>query len=185
VNRGVGNTTLNQAPMIREATIEDSEVLATIISESFHDVAQRFSLTPDNCPKHPSNCSTSWIKSDLARGVQYFILFQGDNPIGCVGLESPSVEVCYIERLSVLPKMRGNHFGINLVQHTVDCAASKGAYKVSIGIIAKHTELKEWYKYLGFIEVETKSFPHLPFQVCFMEFELKNTANNPMNQTGL
>jgi len=159
--------------MIREATIENSEVLAKIISESFRDVAQRFSLTPENCPKHPSNCTTSWIESDFARGVQYFIFFQDDNPIGCVGLESPSIEVCYIERLSVLPEMRGKHFGINLFQHTVDCATSKGVSKVSIGIIAKHTELKKWYKNLGFIELGTKSFPHLPFLVCFMELELK------------
>jgi N-acetylglutamate synthase-like GNAT family acetyltransferase len=155
--------------MIRKASIEDSEMLARIISESFRDVAKQFSLTHDNCPKHPSNCSTSWIESDMARGVQYFILFENANPIGCVGLERPSVDVCYLERLSVLPEMRGRHFGIKLVQNTLDYAISKGACKVSVGIIAEHTKLKEWYKNLGFGEVAIKSFPHLPFQVCFME----------------
>ena len=165
--------------MIREATIEDSDVLASIISVSFRDVARRFSLTQDNCPKHPSNCTTSWIESDIARGVQYFILFQNGNPIGCVGLESPSVDLCYLERLSVLPEMRGRHFGISLVLNTLDYAAFKGIRKVSVGIIAEHTELKEWYKNLGFVEVGIKRFPHLPFQVCFMEINL-NTANQRM-----
>jgi len=163
--------------MIREATINDTEVLSRIIRESFRDVATRFSLTQDNCPKHPSNCMPSWIESDMARGVQYFILSQGGNPIGCVGIESPSVNICYLERLSVLPEMRGNHFGIRLVRHVLDCAESKGANKISIGIIAEHSELKEWYQKLGFIEKGTKHFPHLPFQVCFMEISLKSNDN--------
>jgi N-acetylglutamate synthase-like GNAT family acetyltransferase len=163
--------------MIREATIEDAEVLSDIISESFQNVARRFALTEDNCPKHPSNCTKAWIESDMARGVQYFILFQSGNPIGCVGLECPGIGACYLERVSVLPGMRGQHFGISLVRHALNHAASKGERKASIGIIAEHTELKEWYKTHGFIEVGTKSFPHLPFQVCFMEINLKSAAN--------
>jgi len=162
--------------MIREATIEDLEVLAGIVRGSFRDVAKRFSLTQDNCPKHPSNCTTSWIESDMARGVQYFILSRSGSPIGCVGLERPNNDVCYLERLSVLPQMRGNHFGISLVQHALSYATSKGAHKVSIGIIAEHTELKEWYKTLGFIEVGTKRFAHLPFQVSFMELKLEKAG---------
>lgn len=163
--------------MIREATIEDAEILANIISESFRNVARRFSLTQENCPKHPSNCTISWIESDMERGVEYFILFQSGSPIGCVGLERPSMDVCYLERLSVLPEMRGKHFGISLVRHALHYAASKGARKVSIGIIAEQTELKEWYNAQGFVEVGLKSFPHLPFQVCFMALNLKNAAN--------
>jgi N-acetylglutamate synthase-like GNAT family acetyltransferase len=163
----------NQYGMIREATIEEREVLASIISESFRDVARRFSLTRDNCPKHPSNCTTSWIESDLSRGIQYFILSQNGKPIGCVGLEHPSIDVCYLERLSVLPEKRGNHFGIRLVRHALYHAAVKGARKVSIGIIADHFELKEWYETFGFSEVGTKRYPHLPFEVCFMALNLK------------
>ena len=160
--------------MIREATLNDRDVLVKIIRDSFRDVAERFSLTSDNCPKHPSNCTSSWIESDIARGVQYFILYMDKNPIGCVGIEYPNTDVCYLERLSVLPEMRGKHFGSRLVQHALDCAASKGTSKVSIGIIAEQTGLKEWYKKFGFVEMQTKSFPHLPFKVCLMEFEMEN-----------
>ena len=113
----------------------------------------------------------------MARGVQYFILSRGGNPIGCVGIESPSGDSCYLERLSVLPEMRGKHFGIRLVRHVLNCAELKGTCKVSIGIIAEQSELKEWYKKLGFIEKGTKHFPHLPFQVCFMEICLKSDDN--------
>ncbi len=160
--------------MIREANIEDSEILADIISESFKDVANRFSLTPENCPRHPSNYTASWVESDFKRGVRYFILYQDNTPVASVGLEIPGPEVCYLERLSVVPEMRGNRFGIELVRHTIKCAASNGIQKISIGIIDKHTELKKWYKNLGFIETGTRSFPHLPFTVCFMELEFNN-----------
>jgi N-acetylglutamate synthase-like GNAT family acetyltransferase len=105
------------------------------------------------------------------------------NPIGCVAIEKPSADVCYLERLSVLPEMRGKHFGIRLVQHALECAALKGGRKVSIGIIDEQTELKEWYIQLGFVVTETKSFPHLPFTVCLMEFEIKKSANNLFQQT--
>jgi len=159
--------------MIREATIKDRELLSKMIRESFRDVAKRFSLTAENCPRHPSNCTTSWIDSDMERGVQYFISYFDGRPTGCVGVESQNSHICYIERLSVLPGMRGKHFGSRLVKHALDFSASRGAERVSIGIIAEQTELRDWYKKFGFVEVQTKSFHHLPFQVCLMEYEIK------------
>ena len=176
------NTPASETVMIREATIKDSEVLAGIIRNSFRDVALRFSLTKDNCPRHPSNYTSSRIESDILRGIRYFILYMDGNPTGCVGIESPDTDVCYLERLSVLPGMRGRHFGIRLVRHVLDCAASKGAGRVSIGIIAEHTELKEWYESLGFVETQIKSFPHLPFKVCMME--IRKSADNASQPYG-
>jgi N-acetylglutamate synthase-like GNAT family acetyltransferase len=170
--------------MIKEATLNDRDVIAEIIRESFRDVARRFSLTEDNCPKHPSNCVSSWIETDISRGVQYFILYVEKKPIGCVGIESPSNDVCYLERLSVLPEMRGHHFGIRLVQHVLKCAALKGVVKVSIGIINEQTELKEWYKKLGFVITQVKSYPHLPFKVCLMECEISKSANHAIHADG-
>lgn len=170
--------------MIKEATQDDCDVIVKIIKNSFRDVARRFSLTKDNCPKHPSNCTSSWIEADFSRGVEYFILYSGNKPIGCVGIESPGTDVCYLERLSVLPEMRGRHFGTRLVQHALECAATKKAIKVSVGIIAEQTELKEWYQKLGFVETQTKSFPHLPFKVCLMEYELGKSANHTIHKDG-
>jgi len=176
------DTQASETVMIREATINDCEVLAGIIRNSFRDVARRFSLTEDNCPTHPSNYTSSRIESDILRGIRYFILYMDENPTGCVGIENPDTDVCYLERLSVLPEMRGRHFGIRLVLHALDCAASKGADRVSIGIIAEHTELKEWYESLGFVETQIKSFPHLPFKVCMME--IRKSADNASQPYG-
>ena len=137
--------------MIKEANLNDREVLVKLIRNSFRDVADRFALTKDNCPKHPSNCISSWIEYDFSRGVHYFISYENEKPIGCVAIGKPNADVCYLERLSVLPEMRGKHFGIRLVQHALEFAASEGVSKVSIGIIDEQTELKEWYIQLGFV----------------------------------
>jgi len=44
--------------------------------------------------------------------------------------------------------------------------------RASFGIVNEQEVLKSWYKGLGFTEKETRSYPHLPFTVCFMEKEL-------------
>ena len=92
--------------------------------------------------------------------------------IGCVAVERANTEVCYLERLAVLPDYRRRGFGKALVEHVLSEAKLLGAHCVSIGIIAEHTELKEWYKELGFVEGETKEFPHLPFRVTVMPYEI-------------
>lgn len=157
---------------IRSATREDIAVLAETIRKSFRDVADRFGLTPENCPKHPSNCTVEWVEGDMRRGVDYFILETGDAVTGCVALERPDSKVCYLERLAVLPYKRRQGFGRALVEHVFTEAADAGVACVSIGIIAAQTELKEWYQRLGFIEGETREFDHLPFSVTFMSYEI-------------
>ena len=162
--------------MIKEATMNDREVIVKLIRDSFFDVARRFSLTKENCPKHPSNCASSWIEADISRGLKYYILYEDGNPIGCVAIEKPSADICYLERLSVLPEMRGKHFGIRLVQYVLEYAESQGVRKVGIGIIDEQTELKAWYMQQGFVVSEIKRFPHLPFTVCLMEFEINKSV---------
>ena len=44
---------------------------------------------------------------------------------------------------------------------------------MSIGTIGEHTELKDWYKRLAFVEGESKEFPNLPFRVTFMLYGVK------------
>jgi predicted GNAT family N-acyltransferase len=72
--------------------------------------------------------------------------------------------------------MRGTHHGIGLVRYALDYAITKGAGKVSVGVIDEQAELKDWYRHLGFIETEIRDFSHLPFRVCFMETDLKEST---------
>ena len=157
---------------IREADSDDVPLLAGLIRDSFRDVAERFSLTPENCPKHPSNCEAEWIESDLARGVTYYILEHNGTPAGCVALEIAGPDLCYLERLAVLEEKRRQGFGRALVDHVFAEAKALRTKQIGIGIIAADTELKSWYQKIGFTEEETKEFEHLPFLVTFMTYQL-------------
>lgn len=147
-------------------------LLSRLIRRSFKDVAERFGLTPKNCPKHPSNCTSEWIENSLARGAVYYLLEHYGTPAGCVALSQASSGRCYLERLAVLPRNRGNGFGRVLVEHTLQEARKIAVKQIHIGIIAGDRQLKKWYRKMGFVENETKSFSYLPFLVTFMTIDL-------------
>ena len=104
---------------IRICTKKDTQVLAETIRTSFQDVAERFGLTQENAPSHPSNCAVDWIRKDVQRGVTYFAIENRNRVVGCVALERANTEVCYMERLAVLPDQRRRGFGKALVDHVL------------------------------------------------------------------
>jgi hypothetical protein len=104
-------------PHIREADSGDVSLLSGLVRECFHDVAGRFGLTLGNCPKHPSHCTDKWIENDFARAVIYYILESDVMAVGCVAIERASSDLCYLERLGVLPEARRNGFDRSLVDH--------------------------------------------------------------------
>ncbi len=157
---------------IREATKDDAALLTKLIRTSFYDVAQRYDLTPENCPKHPSNCQDDWIESAMDKGVLYFILEDEGLTKGCAALEQASPEICYLERLAVLPEYRRTGLGRILASHALDQAKSLGAERVEIGLIDWQTNLKQWYERQGFSMKNKATFEHLPFPVAFMFIEL-------------
>ena len=158
---------------IQKATPEDAGLLAAIIAEAYHTVALEFGLTPDNCPKHPSNCTPDWITADLNRGVSYYLCFNQGKPIGCAALEQADEKTTYLERLAVRPGFRHQGTGAGLVKFIVEKARICKAETLGVGIIDEQSVLKEWYKDLGFKITGTRKFDHLPFTVGFMELALR------------
>jgi len=170
---------------IRICTKEDAQVLAETIRRSFLDIADRFGLTQDNAPRHPSNCTGDWIREHMQRGLTYFAIEDNSHVVGCVALELVNSETCHLERLAVLPNRRRRGFGKALVEHVLSEAKRLGVNYVSIGIITDHTELRDWYKRLGFIEGESKESPDLPFGVTFMSYAVGKTLQQCRPQDGV
>lgn len=156
--------------IIREASAKDLTTIAMLVSESNKDIAEKFGLNADNCPKHPSFCTEAWVKSDLARGERYFILEEDSVPIACVAYENPSAGLAYLNRLSVLPPYRNRGIGAHLVKYIIQLAQASSIQTISIGVIGEYSDLQRWYRSLGFIDGETKHFPHLPFSVKYMSY---------------
>jgi len=155
---------------IVSATEKDAERIAAIIRKSHRDVARMFAITEENNPKHPSFCTADWVAADFRRGEEYFLGKVAGTDVGCLAFELAEPEMAYLNRLSVLPDYRHRGFGAALVNHILAYAQSKHATIVSIGIIAAHERLKTWYTNLGFIEKDTHTFAHLPFDVTFMQY---------------
>lgn len=153
---------------IREAFIDDADIVARLVRDSNRDVAERFGLDATNCPKHPSFCNAEWVKSDFARGERYFVLDQGGRPVGCVAYETPNAEVAYLNRLSVLPASRRSGHGKRLVEYVIELARTEAIPTISIGVIGDHEDLQRWYRALGFVDGDVKRFAHLPFAVRYM-----------------
>ncbi len=154
--------------IIRRATEEDISLLSSIIRASFMDVAKRFSLTRQNCPKHPSNCEDDWIESELSKGVSYFILEVDGVASGSVGILRNEPDLSYLMRLGVLPEYRNRGFGKKIVDFALEELKEEGTKRAEIGVISDQTELVEWYEGLGFHVMGRRNFEHLPFEVTFM-----------------
>lgn len=157
---------------IVEVPRTEAERLAAIVSESNKDVAVLFGLSGSNAPHHPSLCTSDWIRADYDRGERYFTYEDGKDLVGCVACERADEQTMYLNRLSVLPNWRHQGFGEQLVRHILELSCAEGATQVSVGIIADHSRLKNWYLQLGFEETGTRSFDHLPFDVTYLKFVL-------------
>jgi diamine N-acetyltransferase len=159
---------------IRRATEGDISLLTNLIRNSFKDVANQFNITPENCPTHPSNCTSDWVKTELKKGTEYFIVSDESAPVGCVAMEKANREVYFLERLAVLPEYRDKGYGHTLVDYCFMQAKERMAKRVEAGVIADHVELVEWYRRLGFRFKQRARFNHIPFPVAFMFHELAN-----------
>ncbi len=168
---------------IREASPADLSTIAMLVSESNKDVAVKFGLNAENCPKHPSLCTEGWVQADFARGQTYFILEENSEPIGCVAYEASTPDLAYLNRLSVLPERRNRGAGARLVRYILEHARSLSVRTVSIGVIGEHTDLQRWYSTLGFIGRETKHFSHLPFSVKYMVYALPGVGRHHNQQS--
>jgi N-acetylglutamate synthase-like GNAT family acetyltransferase len=160
------------SPIIKAAESKDIDLLASIISRAYKDVAQQFSMTKENCPKHPSHCTSYWVQKDIERGVDYFLLISDGQAVGCAAIEYAEVDKAYLERLAVLPESRHKGYGRRLVNHVIHLSHPPEISKIGIGIIFEQKRLLAWYQTIGFELTGTKTFEHLPFTVGFMEFNL-------------
>jgi ribosomal protein S18 acetylase RimI-like enzyme len=159
--------------MIKNITMEDQfRDSVDIIRLSFETVAVELNLTRNNCPTHPSFITHDDLLALKRKGLNLFGLFVENYQIAFVAVEKANDDLFYIEKLAVLPQHRHQGFGKQLMLCAIEYIKKSMGKKISIGIINEHSLLKNWYKNIGFREVATKNFVHLPFTVCFLEMNL-------------
>lgn len=156
-------------PMIYEADTDDLPECLGVIHRSFATVAQEFSLTPENCPKHTAFLPLSYLQTQKEWGWRMFLLLAGRKIIGYVSLSEEGAGTFELHHLAVLPEYRHKGFGKRLLDHAVAAAKASGGRRLNIGILEESTVLKNWYVANGFTPVGRKKFDHLPFTTGFLE----------------
>lgn len=144
------------------------EAGAAVIRDAFITVAHDFNLTKETSPTNPAFIEAESLRAMHEKGVELYIAFEDGKPVGFAALEKADSRTGYLEKLAVLPDCRHKGYGKKLVDFIFHRAKELGLEQISIGIVNENTVLKNWYISLGFKETGLKTFPHLPFQVCFM-----------------
>jgi len=142
-----------------------------VIINSFTTVSDELGLTRETAPTNPAFITIDRLL-DVYKKIQCFGLYYKNLPIGFFGLEQSADSQLILEKLSVLPEFRHKGYGKMILDYAIKSAAAMNMAKVSIAIINENIRLKKWYMNYGFSEVRINIFPHLPFEVCFMELNL-------------
>ena len=161
---------------IRQAGYPDAEVLANTVRMSFRDVAEKFEITREAAPTHPSQCEAGWIRRDMDAGWVYLLATDEGAVIGCIAYRKTDPCTLEAQRLSVLPEHRGGAIAGKLNSAVLAYAGENGITKVRISIVAQHNALKRWYVRMGFSECETKRFEQLPFRVTYLEYDVPKSC---------
>ena len=143
----------------------------SVIRDAFSTVAKELKLTPESAPTHPF-FSTREQLIELHKKAVFFGLYVNGEQAGFVAAEKAGDGAYFLGRLAVIPRLRHQGYGRKLVEFTLDYAKQQGGVKVALGTIDEYKILKDWYETLGFTETGTRRFEHLPFTVCFMEYDL-------------
>jgi len=156
--------------------INDSSVLEPfthIIRTSFGIVAEEYGLTEVDSPTNPAFIKFDNLKktSSLA---ECFGIYIDNTPCGFFAIEfNKDNKSIYLERVCVIPESRHNGIGRSILIFTEEYSRAKNIEKISIGIMNQNSILKKWYIQNGYNEVSIKKFPHIKFEVCFLEKYLK------------
>ena len=159
-----------QNVVIKEIQTElDLQNSVEVIRNAFVTVARDFHLTETNAPTNPAFITLPKLQELRSKGTIFFGLFEKGGQVGFVAIEKGPSSDYYLEKLAVIPTVRHRGFGTQLLDFVVQYVKKQGGKKISIGTINEHKILKGWYIRNGYKETGTKTFPHLPFTVCFME----------------
>lgn len=153
-------------------TYQELKDSVTVIRNSFATVAAQFKLTPENAPTNPAFIELQHLQRMQEKGIVLFGVFYDVVQIGFVAVEKKAENEFYMERLAVLPQYRHRGFGREIVNYVADYVAGQRGSRVLIGMMDQYTQLKAWYRSLGFEELYVTRHARIPFPVCYMERKL-------------
>jgi diamine N-acetyltransferase len=167
------NETKATEGIIKDITDAPLKRSVEIIRSAFGKVAPELGITKANAPMFPAFITIGRLEEMKSHGAKFFGAFIGRRQVGVVAVKKRDNGNYYMERLAVIPEYWHGGIGRQLVNHVIDYAKKLGVKKLYLGMVNEHKVLKEWYRSMGFREIEVRKFEYLPFRVCFMEMDIQ------------
>jgi putative acetyltransferase len=110
----------------------------------------------------------------LDKGGNIFMVYAGDQAVGCVALIPIGNGVYELSKMAVSPELRGLGIGRRLLQHAITEAKRIGARSLFLGSNAKLANAVHLYESVGFRHVAPENIPPMPYTRAnvFMELPL-------------
>ena len=111
----------------------------------------------------------------LRRGGRVFMLYNGEEAVGCAALVPMGDGVYELSKMSVAPDQRGLGLGKKLIEHTIVEARSMGAKTLFLGSNTRLVNAVRLYESVGFKHVPPERIPKLGYVRAnvFMDLELQ------------
>lgn len=156
---------------IEEAKFSHLDIISGIIRDSFRAQADMLGISEKDYPNYVAFETPDRVRGRMDKGSRFFLAFHRDVPVGNVSIsrDRHNPQRGYIGRLCVVPAYRGKGCGKLLIDHAENFLRASGVECIEISIVAEFTRLEEYYKSLGYITLEKKSVPSLPFMILCME----------------
>jgi len=158
--------------MIRRISVqEDFSIHTRVLNAAFGTIADQYGLTKENSPTNNAFITSEMLKSQLTANREFYSYEEDAKAIGFIAIEKALNDpgTFYLEKVAVLPEYRHKHIGRHLMAFATTRIKELGGKRISIGLIDSNAVLKQWYEKQGYVAFGSKSFDHLPFDVCFME----------------
>ncbi len=151
---------------------EDIEQCAKIIRKAFINKAIEYGFTKENYPSSGAFIQAETLFNLKSKGVLMFAAWVRGKIVGYVQLAKKEEGVYSFQKFSVLPKYQQFGIGRALINFCKNKVAELGGNKISLIMVEKNEELKNFYLSNDFILVKTISDTEHPFVQAVMEFAL-------------
>lgn len=110
----------------------------------------------------------------LAKGGHIFMVYAGEEAVGCVALVPMGGGVFELSKMAVSPRLRGRGIGRRLLAYAIDRARNAGAKSLFLGSSTKLRNAVHLYEAVGFRHVPADQLPPMPYSRAdvFMEMSL-------------
>lgn len=162
---------MSNMPRLREATIDDSCVIASLIRQAFHRQVEILQIQRSEYPNYVGFDSAARVRDRFRQGYRMLLVYFNDRPVGTVAFRAVQNDRSRgeITRLAVLPKFRGADIGIILMNAAEEALCCADVTTVEISIVAQFGSLRAYYESMGYVSTVLRHFSTLPFEVQFLE----------------